>query len=379
MHKKLLMNKGLILLLLFLLSCKNNEQDKITIIGDWEYVKAENTPNDNRDLFDYGKVGHYVDEYDFKEKNICIYKLGIGHLIESDKRESRYVFQKSNEIFYKLNKNILDIYFKKDSLYKTYKLTKLTNDSLVIQDTINKVISYYAKVKPNHNKIDFDKIIVSSSGCYGACRVSSTIIENSGEIKFLNNRHTEQNGLFKAKISKDDYLNFQNQFNKLNIDSLKTKYFVRATDGNTITVTFIKNGKIYKTISDYMGQSPSTFMLGYENLLYLSQKVNKTEILNAFFKYNVLGSFIGEPRIIGLHESESAYLTSEILKSKLTPQEFKPKYEVSFIELPSENRLIKILTDGRFYKFILEDKTSVTYDLGYNFITKNQNAFTEIF
>jgi hypothetical protein len=373
------MNKVLLFIIVFLLSCKIKEQDQITIVGDWEYVKAENTPNDNRDLFDYGKGGYYIDEYDFKEKNICIYKLGIGHLIESDKRESRYVFQKSNEIFYKLNKNVLDIYFKKDSLYKTYRLTKLTNDSLVIQDTINKVISYYAKVKHNHNKINFDKIIVSSSGCYGACRVSSTIIENSGEIKFLNNWHTEQNGLFKAKISKDNYLNFQNQFNKLNIDSLKKKYYDLATDGNTITVTFIKNGKIYKTISDYNGKSPATIKLGCKNLLYLSQNVSKTEFFNPLFKTNVLGSFIGKPKNIILHESESAYLTSEIIKSKLTNQDFKPLYYMQFIEFPSNNRLIKILTDGRFYKFMLEDKTAVTYDLGYNFITKNQNSFTGIF
>ena len=62
------MNKVLLFIIVFLLSCKIKEQDQITIVGDWEYVKAENTPNDNRDLFDYGKGGYYIDEYDFKER-----------------------------------------------------------------------------------------------------------------------------------------------------------------------------------------------------------------------------------------------------------------------------------------------------------------------
>ncbi|MDR2840840.1 MAG: hypothetical protein LBV75_06195, partial [Paludibacter sp.] len=95
--------------------------------------------------------------------------------------------------------------------------------------------------------------------------------------------------------------------------------------------------------------------------------------------------------ILPLEKSESFYLWTEIHKSSLTEQIFKPIYSLSFGENltywganPNKRQhryeYKKITTDGRFFKFEYKNRSPITYDLGYNFIERNfeQNNFIKL-
>jgi len=69
-----------------------------------------------------------------------------------------------------------------------------------------------------------------------------------------------------------------------------------------------------------------------------------------------------------MYESEVFFLFQELMmKATVSDQKFKPLYfTTDYFWEEGE----KMYTDGRFYQIKLENET-VVYDLGYNFITRN--------
>lgn len=366
----------LFILSLLILSCSKKKENIPTIIGDWEFnksinlnkVKDKNTPPPS------GINTH--EEFEFFENGLCNYKNGWLEVIESiDKdREKRYVKYEKGLFKYKFENRVLTLNHLNNKLFNKYEL-KVTNDSLIFIDKKNKQLSFYNRVKENKNKIEFDKIILTSSGCFGPCRISSVVLNDNGIVYFNNQFYTEKNGTFISKISKNQFLDIERKFNKVNIDTLKNQYSFNATDGNTISVTFIKNGKIYKTITDYKSQSPTSFRQAYIELEYLSQSVNLKNInLPSELDFFMIFSFSEKNNKIELKDSEGVFLISELMKSKIVTNSFNPKYAISFLKFSSNNnnKLMHIYTDGRYYKFIFSNKKEIIRDLGYNFIDLNK-------
>jgi hypothetical protein len=59
---------------------------------------------------------------------------------------------------------------------------------------------------------------------------------------------------------------------------LKDHYSTNWTDDQEVNITFAKDNKIVKSISDYGRQSPKNFRINIEPLTYLYQKLKLIEI-----------------------------------------------------------------------------------------------------
>jgi hypothetical protein len=176
-----------------------------------------------------------------------------------------------------------------------------------------------------------------------------------------------------------------NKFKKANPKSLLDEYSVGHTDDQTISTTYIKNGKIIKTISDYGLAGSSELVWAYIPFgnLYRQIKLNSILYDRPFYPKLSYYTFKKNGKILPLEKSESFYLWTELLKSKVTEKEFTPIYTISLRrnytywgpdpnkERKNKFELKSIKTDGQFYTFDFKNEKPITYDLGYNFITRN--------
>lgn len=141
------------------------------------------------------------------------------------------------------------------------------------------------------------------------------------------------------------------------------------SDSQTVTVSFIKDGKIIKSISDYADSSPSEFIWAYKPVMYLNQKIDLKHVkVKSYLRPQYMhGSFKTDDSYLALAASELFYLLDNFKTGKETEIKFNEKYILDFNDSISK----KITTDGRYYKFYLKDKTTKTIDIGYDFLTNS--------
>ena len=86
----------------------------------------------------------------------------------------------------------------------------------------------------------FDKIIVSSSGCYGSCPINDVIIDKHGNIFYRGSNYNLKNGYFKGLISNKEFSKISERFQKASIRKMNSNYSSGWTDDETVTVSFVK-------------------------------------------------------------------------------------------------------------------------------------------
>ena len=260
---------------LFLTSCKTEREEKYkkSICGEWIFVrvgsdndiKNEKNKKRNKELEQLPtgfENSNYRKGYIFYSNNSCEDKRGYFKRIEGKSREDRRTLFLGTDTKYKVEDDSLKIFDLADSLWRGIKIRSITSDTLTleVQDTI-----FFKYAKTNY-KIDkaqtFDMIIVSTSACFGTCPISSTSIDKYGNFIFYGQAYTTKKGLFISKTNQDLYRRIEMNFKKANIDKLDNNYSANWTDDQTVSVMFIKDNKIYKTISDYGRQAPREFLLG---------------------------------------------------------------------------------------------------------------------
>ncbi|MFD1601901.1 DUF6438 domain-containing protein [Flavobacterium artemisiae] len=369
----------LLLITIFILSsCERNSDKQFSkdILGEWTYIKTEDQrkPLKNKN-YNYPPpapyYGRYIPGYIFSENNICENKTGYFHRIESDQRKDRKIIFLGTKTKYKIENDSLKIL---DLLTKTWESQKIHS---IIGDTLttttgDSLFAKYArakhKINPNEN---YDKIIVSSSGCYGSCPISDISIDNKGNIFFYGQDYTSKIGIYTSKITKNEFQQIQTNFKKAGIINLENNYEANHSDDEAITMTFVKNNKIVKTISDYGRKSPATLIWAYTPVRFLYQHIKLVPYRTEEPILSIFGAgFTKGNQICDLSKSESFYLFTEIYKGKETTQKFENKYQIIFWN--SANKKETIYTDGRYFK--CRDKI---VDIGYNFLT--QNNLTENF
>lgn len=367
--KKITLTYFLIIASLF--SCKQNNDIQIQkkIIGDWIFVKTEyiKKPENNDEiiLLPPSPFGGYINGYTFLENQICQNKLGYFKRTEESEKEERKTFFLGNKTNYKIQNDSLKILNLTNNVWESKKIHSIIGDTL----SINLNDSLLAKYSRRQYKIDknekYDKIIVSSSGCYGSCPISNVSIDKYGNVLYYGQEYNTKNGLFKSKISKNDFQNIENTFKKANIKKLKDDYHASHTDDETITITFIKQNKIIKSITDYGNEAPTELIWAYTPVRYLYQQTNLVPLNSnrSIFSISRI-SFEKGDQICNLTKSESFYLITEVLKGKQVKQNFKNDYVIEYWNDLNKKEIIH--TDGRFYK--LKDKT---IDIGYNFLIEN--------
>lgn len=195
------------------------------------------------------------------------------------------------------------------------------------------------------------------------------MISKNGMVKYYGRMYVDNEGSFKSNISSKTFIGIMNNFKKANFLKLKDTYTANHTDDATITTTFIKNGKILKTVSDYGRESPVEMQWATLPVMCLNQLI-KLEPIDEPRKFVNLGSgaFVYGNKICNLTKSECFYLKSLLQDCKETKQNFKPKYLVKYWENDTDK---EVQTDGQYFKFEISKGKFVTLNLGFNFLEIN--------
>lgn len=368
---------------LFLTSCKTEREEgyKKAICGEWIFVRVG---SDNDSINEARKKGKNLLEpppslcenknfrkgYIFYSNNSCEDKRGYFKRINTKSRENGRTLFLGTDTKYKVEDDSLKIFDLSDSIWRGVKIRSITSDTLTleIKDTI-----FFKYAKTNY-KIDkdqtFDMIIVSTSACFGSCPISSTCIDKFGNFIFYGQAYTTKNGLYISKISQDLYHRIEMNFKKANIDKLDENYSANWTDDQTVSVMFIKDNKIYKTISDYGRQAPRELYWAYTQLSYLYQRLDlKPFIFNTPEPVSIYpASFETNGKICDLTRPERFNFITELNKGKVLNHEFEKKYILKYWD--AKDSLRSIFTDGRYYQ-LGNNGNSITIDLGFNFLQRN--------
>lgn len=359
-----------ILSLFIFVSCRqkpSNDYDKL-IIGEWKYVR-EHSKVQTGDFPQPPSWGLFTVGYNFLPDNICENKLGYFKRIEGNGRHDRKTLFLGTTSKYKIDNDSLMIYNLIDSTWISQKIVSISADTMTLKKN-DSTFFKYAKANYHIDESEhYDKIIISASGCYGTCPVNDILINKSGQVIYFGYKFNTVNGYFKSKISSKIFSKLENDFKKANIKKLQDNYSAVWTDDETISVTFIRDNKVVKSISDYGSQAPTEFYWAYTSARYLYQKIPLDTFFNHLnyspFKYTMLER---DGKVCELSQSEGFYLWTLLLNSKETNKEFSAKYLI-VNRGKEEDKEVK--TDGQQFRFTDKNGLTKTYDLGFNFITTN--------
>lgn len=354
--------------LLLLYSCTPNKYKAQDLLGQWKFVEHKsNEPkvdeNDPDYIPDYSFKDYFVAGFDFKNEQEVAWKQGFYRAKSSGKED--YL---GTQTTYRVIGDSLKLYHKVHGKWNAYKILSLTPDTLKIS-TKN---GYDAYVKLNYKTDDsehYDQIIMTTSGCYGSCPIFNLSIDNKGNMFFWGRKYTTKIGMYKASITLEEFRYFEESFKQSDIKNLKDYYAASWTDDQTVSISFVKDGTIVKSVSDYGMYAPTELIWAYNDLSYLYMRKNLEE-LTANIPFDLFGElyFSDKQHFYPMYESEMFFLAYEIMtKASVSNQNFKPLYFTTDYIWEYEE---KIDTDGRFYK-VKQDNKTVVYDLGYNFITRN--------
>ncbi|MDM1046027.1 hypothetical protein HX004_14450 [Myroides sp. 1354] len=379
-----------IILTIILLGCsqrkeqqKANNQVRETLVGDWELIIDDSL----------------VDDFPLES-----FRLPLGMTISKDSISFYLGFYQEkldsltgrrmrqflgNTVPYQVNKDSVYIKslvthnwaFQWEFIAKRNDTLELaTNDSTIIR---YKKLTYNLDIVP-----DFDQIIYSSSGCYGTCPILDISVTKEGYVLFQGEGYVKSLGFYTGHLDRQTTQTIFDKFRKANPLVLENSYAVDHTDDETLTTTFIQNGKIVKTIHDY-GMAGTKELIWAYMLLSNIHDVMKLDPLpydEPFYPKLHSFSFKRDNLVLPLAKSESFYLWTALKKAKQVDKAFDSKYKLVFTDNldywgpdPNEARTHKyeiksIVTDGQFYKFEFEDREAITYDLGYNFLERNFNT-----
>lgn len=353
-------------------SCQssNDQQLKREIIGEWifvevEYIKIPKTRSDSvppLPICENCKRG-----FVFYENQKCEDKLGYFKKSNNVNDNDRTTFI-GTFTDYKIENGELKIFDLRDSVWRIEEIVSIISDTLKLRSHGS---NHFKKFVKSNYIIDsnehYDKIIYSSSICFGSCPALNISIEKNGDVLYSGKRFTTINGLYTSKISREEYSKIETNFKKAGIKNLKDEYSANWTDDQTVNITFVKNDRIIKTISDYGRQAPTELYWAYMPVSYLYQKIKLfpfTTSIPALSKVYVET----KDQVCELSYSESFYLMTELYKGTEVNKSFKEKYTIDFWR--GNDTKGKIYTDGRYFRFITNKKMQ-TVDLGYNFISRN--------
>jgi len=381
--KKLLSAIGLAILFF---GCSEQHQESTMysqIIGDWEEVY--NRDNDSPPPFGTSTNGYSF----FTDKTVDL-KAGIYKQIKGTENKMRFLGTKTR---FRIEGDSLSIFNLSDSSWWSRKILSITKDYFVLRLDKGKKQKFTRVDYTVDTLHSFDKIILSSSGCYGTCPILDVIIYSNGNVVFLGERYTTETGFFTATISREQFENLQNNFRKANLKNIETNFSVAWSDDERISTTFVSGDKIYKSIKDYGEAGPDELVWAYVPLRNLYQTLELHRLSKEEFPFYLdlhYFRFENGNQICDLSQSESFLLWDYLRQGKRTTMPVKNRLELNFNRnytwspLPGEfegdlynekqeNKVIKIETDGQFYKFNLSGQQPITIDIGFNFFDNNFN------
>ncbi|KGO86333.1 hypothetical protein Q765_12210 [Flavobacterium rivuli WB 3.3-2 = DSM 21788] len=315
----------------------------------------------------YDKTG-----FQFFTNGACDFKLGFYDYerYKNDYKQKEKVFYSLGTLTkYSITKDSLKIYNLSDKKWDSYKVKKLSNDTLVINKN-SSWVTFTKKYYDIKNVPDFDAVVVSSSGCFGSCPIVSMMISKDGCVSYIGSYHTSAKGNYTSKISMKDFNKIALRFKQADYMKLDNAYGAGTTDGGTVSVLLIKNGKIIKSIEDDGFNIPSEFIWAYSPLITMYQNLNLVpekipDFTNPEF---VMAHFNVEGGGLELTGAEVYYLMYLLSKGKEVQHTIQEKY---YLRL-SNNLIDYVKTDGRYYKIYFRDSTFKVIDIGSDFLKQNK-------
>jgi hypothetical protein len=330
------------------------------ILGNWKCTEV--IPN---------KLHHInKDGYTFYKDSICDYMP--GYVSKETSADARHVQKKflGTKTKYRLLGNRLGIFNKSKNDWQYFRIKNIgvKKMTLVSDEGIEYVFSRIKNKKVED--VSYDQIILSASGCFGSCPSNMISVKESGEVVYCGIKYNSKNGLFSARVDKKNFKEIKNTFSRIPISTLKEEYIMPVKDTEEITVTFIKDGKIVKTIRDNDQLVPHEFYWAYCSLRYLYQSLPMDTISSYFGLFPFTSMLIESTntRYI-LRGSEAFYLWLMLMNKPETNQSFMEVYQIQNM---GKDEIKTLTSDGRFFKIVYGDGRSKTYDLGYDFFTHNQ-------
>jgi hypothetical protein len=357
------------LLSLFLSSCSGDSkrlENEKNIIGDWVRTDREDATGEMGSRFD----DLSANGFSFYPGHIYDNKAGFfrySTLINDEFENQIYLGSGSK---FRMSSDSLFLFRPDNNRWHSYKIWELTPNLLKFGAN-NATSTFVRIIKPAVKAPDFDKIILSTSGCFGSCPMSSIIINSNGTVIFDGLSFTTLKGLYSGTIPRTKYDQLQNNFKKMNFDSLDNEYTSGITDNQTICTTFVKNGKIYKSVSDYAQMAPLVFRFAYVPLENLYQQI-PLKIISApksIQNFNVAmnATFFNGNKVLRLKQSETFLLLDYLRMGKIIKNDFKPRFTFELQPFSSSG---KANTDGRYYTFFVNGHQK-TIDIGFNFYDAN--------
>ncbi|RXF72385.1 DUF6438 domain-containing protein [Arcticibacter tournemirensis] len=363
----------LILILQIFISCIDQSPSKYQslLIGEWKQVVEPPKPlkNGSGGVVLEPPAGKVLLGYRFFAGNKCESRTGFYRLNPNSRKYGAGRLFLGNRTQYKIEEDSLKIYDPGDRTWYGWKIEGITADTLRLRSNTNLQIRYAKANYESNKRLLYDQIIVSTSGCYGTCPINNTLITSRGDVLYYGEEYNTKEGPQKSKITLSRFKEIEQAFFKANLPSLNEDYFSEWTDDETISVSFIRNGRIIKTVEDYGRAAPTELYWAYTPLRYLYQSLDLDTINNLPLGLNIkVEGFTYGEKICVLKKSEQFYLWSILKNAKITNRPFQKEYKLVF---SGQDQLVTVETDGRFYRFILKDGHQKTYDIGFNFITRN--------
>jgi len=342
------------------------------VVGLWKLVeRVESVSDRDEDLENEEGVNRIVpfqniQGYEFFSDGSCENKA--GYFMEDPTNTGNEVYLGTNTN-YSVKNDTLRIFNLTTGLWDSYKLSRIEKDTLEFQYD-DDVFERFARVEKNiENQPTFDKIVLSTTACHGTCPINDIIIGKDGLFLFNGTEYNTNNGLYKTELDTSYFNQIQRAFQIANIDKMQEEYLPPVTDLQTIQILFLKEGKVYKNISDKGHSSPAEFQWAYKALQLMQQQVmlNRYKPKNDFLKSETLTISKGKDRLY-LNKAETAYLKYLLAEAKELKIPFVKMYV--FNVRASSGQIITASSDGRYVTI-----GNKTYDIGYNFINTLRSRF----
>ena len=102
-----------------------------------------------------------------------------------------------------------------------WKFVRCKNDTLEFRLRDSTLVRYKRIYPINETLPTFDKVVVSTTGCYGTCEVLNLLINTKGELLFQGQYFVNPLGFYSGKLNSAITQNIFRKFEKANLLALK--------------------------------------------------------------------------------------------------------------------------------------------------------------
>lgn len=272
-------------------------------------------------------------------------------------------------------------------------IKKLSDDTLQLvmpqPDKRKAFIFHKTKALPVTDP-EFDQITFSLINWNYTPATPEISVKKNGEVYFSGATWKNPPGIYTGILSPKDIHYLFTKVRNANFLNLRDSLAGGTIDGATATISLIKNGRIIKRVSHTGLMLQPSFMDLMEIRLWQAYHAFQISPYKIALKPSVPALpvsalnhiiFYTSSKTLELTPSDGLFFLTELQKSKAANASFKPLYTVLYNEKfrtlgkhagqEPEPFLFQLKTDGRYFEFPDKNGKSKVYDLGYDFLAKN--------